>query len=188
MTDDQLIDAALAGNSTAFGELVLKYQDRLYNTLVHVTGSTEDARDVAQDAFVQAFVKLETFQGQSAFYTWLYRIAINFSLSNRRRQKIRTCQSVEQMREATGDEPTSAGETPHDRIEQQETASQVRTALAQLSEDHREILVLREMDGCDYETISRLLDLPVGTVRSRLHRARLEIREHLRAVLQEDRR
>src|SRR5690349_3506078 len=75
--DDQLIAEALAGNSSAFGQLVRKYQDRLYNAVVHVAGCAEDARDVVQDAFVQAFVKLETFQGSSAFYTWLYRIAFN---------------------------------------------------------------------------------------------------------------
>src|SRR6202030_4235360 len=81
--DAQLIDEALAGQSVSFGRLVTKYQDRLYNALVHVIGSTEEARDVVQDAFVQAFLKLGSFHRSSAFYTWLYRIAFNVAISRR---------------------------------------------------------------------------------------------------------
>ena len=84
--DAQLISQALAGQTAAFGQLVQKYQDRLYNTLVHVAGNAEDAKDVVQEAFVQAFLKLESFQGASAFYTWLYRIAFNVAATHRRRR------------------------------------------------------------------------------------------------------
>ena len=104
MNDDaQLIEETLAGKSTAFGQLVRKYQDRLYNTVVHVVGSTEDAQDVVQDAFVQAFLKLDSFQQTSAFYTWLYRIAFNVAASLRRRRK--PTLSVERTRETSGEEP-----------------------------------------------------------------------------------
>ena len=104
MNDDaQLIDEALAGRSVAFGQLVTKYQDRLYNALVHVIGSADEARDVVQDAFVQAFLKLSSFHRTSAFYTWLYRIAFNVAISRRRRRK--PMASVEQSREASGQEP-----------------------------------------------------------------------------------
>jgi RNA polymerase sigma-70 factor (ECF subfamily) len=179
-----LIDDALAGNTAAFGQLVVKYQDRLYNTIAHVIGSTEEAYDVVQDALVLAFVKLESFQRESAFYTWLYRIAFNVAVSRSRRRK--PMLSVDQARELSGEEPPGRAESPGDRLEQQERVSQVQAALATLSEEHRTVLVLREMDGCCYETISEILDLPVGTVRSRLHRARLQLREQLKAVLQED--
>jgi RNA polymerase sigma-70 factor (ECF subfamily) len=182
--DDRLIDLALAGNSAAFGDLVCKYQDRLYNTIVHVIGSAEDARDVVQDAFVQAFVKLETFQRTSAFYTWLYRIAFNAAISRKRRQ--RPTLSVEQQREHSGEEPTDGGEAPEEGLERQELAEQVRAALANLSEEHRAVIVLREMDGHDYDAIAGILELPVGTVRSRLHRARLQLRNELKLVLQLD--
>jgi len=182
--DAQLIDEALAGSSAAFGQLVTKYQDRLYNTVLHVVGSSEDAYDVVQDAFVQAFLKLETFGRASAFYTWLYRIAFNSALTRRRRHKPTV--SVEQARELSGDEPLGREESPDARLEQQERVSQVRAALATLTEEHRTVLVLREMDGCCYETIAEMLDLPVGTVRSRLHRARLQLRDELKVVLQED--
>ena len=88
MNDDaKLIDASLAGDTAAFGQLVQKYQDRLYHTMTHVVGSLEDAEDIVQDALVQAFVKLETFQGASAFFTWLYRIAFNLAMSQKRRTK-----------------------------------------------------------------------------------------------------
>jgi RNA polymerase sigma-70 factor, ECF subfamily len=182
--DAQLINETLSGDTAAFGQLVTLYQDRLYNTLAHVLGSSEDAYDVVQDAFVQAFLKLESFHRESAFYTWLYRIAFNVAISRRRRQK--PSLSVEQAKESTGEEPLSRDEAPGGRLEQQERVCQVQAALALLSEEHRTVLVLREMDGCCYESIGEILDLPVGTVRSRLHRARLQLRELLKGVLQED--
>lgn len=185
MNDDpHLIDESLAGNSAAFGELVCRYQDRLYHSLVHVTGSAEDARDIAQDAFVQAFVKLETFQRTSAFFTWLYRIAFNLAISQRRRRK--PTASIEQARETGGHEPVEDGGGPGDRLELRERAGLVRAALATLSDEHRQVLVLREMEGCDYETIGAMLDLPIGTVRSRLHRARTQLRDQLKGVLSAD--
>jgi RNA polymerase sigma-70 factor (ECF subfamily) len=182
--DAQLIDETLAGHTAAFGRLVLKYQDRLYNTVVHVAGNAEDARDVVQEAFVQAFLKLDTFQHSSAFYTWLYRIAFNVAASHRRRR--RPTLSVEYARETSGLEPIDDGNGPTERLEQHDRCQQVRQALERLSEEHRTVLVLREIDGCCYETIADVLDLPIGTVRSRLHRARLQLREQLKEVLMID--
>jgi RNA polymerase sigma-70 factor, ECF subfamily len=178
--DFALIDEALQGRPAAFGRLVEKYQDRLYNTLVHLTGQAEDARDVAQDAFAQAFLRLETFQRASSFFTCLYRIAFNLAATRRRR--MRPSVSMEQLREATGQEPVDRSARPGDRIEQEERCRQVREAIAQLEEEYRVVLVLREIDGCCYERIAEILDLPVGTVRSRLHRARLQLREQLKQV------
>jgi RNA polymerase sigma-70 factor (ECF subfamily) len=182
--DAQLIDEVLAGQSVSFGRLVTKYQDRLYNALVHVIGSADEASDVVQDAFVQAFLKLGSFRRSSAFYTWLYRIAFNVSMSRRRRRWPMI--SVEQAREASGREPLARDAGPSARLERQERVGQVQAALAVMSEEHRAVLVLREMDGLCYESIAEVLDLPVGTVRSRLHRARLELCEQLKEVLQEE--
>jgi RNA polymerase sigma-70 factor (ECF subfamily) len=179
--DAQLIHDTLSGKAAAFGELVRKYQDRLYNTVVHVVGSPEDALDVVQEAFVQAFLKLETFKQSSAFYTWLYRIAFNMAASHRRRRK--PALSVEHVRESSGDEPIDPEPGPADRLHQDERCRQVREAIAALPEEHRAVVVLREIDGCCYETIAEILDVPVGTVRSRLHRARLQLREELKEVL-----
>jgi RNA polymerase sigma-70 factor (ECF subfamily) len=182
--DVQLIDATLAGDSTAFGQLVTKYQNRLYNTMVQVVGSAEDAQDVVQEAFVQAFLRLDRFRRAAAFYTWLYRIAFNMAMSQKRRR--RPAGSVEEARARTGDDPIDTAEPPEGQILQAERAAQVRAALAALSEQHRAILILREIDDCPYDQIADILELPVGTVRSRLHRARLQLREQLREVLEEE--
>ena len=155
MKDDaRLITESLRGDSGAFGQLVQKYQDRLFNTVMHITGCREEAEDLVQDAFVQAFVKLDSFHGDSAFYTWLYRIAFNFAISRRRRKRVEL--SVDQTREATGDEPIDDGESPDDQMLRKERAHQVQAALKRLSDEHRTILVLREMEGCCYETIAEI--------------------------------
>lgn len=180
--DSQLIAEALSGHSGSFGTLVERYQDRLYNTMVHVVGSREDAHDVVQDAFVQAFVKLETFEQTAAFYTWLYRIAFNMAMSRLRRKKPTV--SVEQARESTGIDPVDPQAPPDSPLEKDEQVAQVRVAISRLGEDHRQVLVLREIDGRSYDEISEILDLPVGTVRSRLHRARMDLRDQLKDILQ----
>jgi len=182
--DTSLIEATLRGESAAFGRLVQKYQDRLYNTLVHLTGNAEDAADLAQEAFVQAFVKLDTFRRSSTFYTWLYRIAFNQTASYYRRTK--TTASLDAARETSGREPVDMNPGPHEQLEQQENRAQVREALARLSDEHRAVLVLREIEGCDYETIAGMLDVPVGTVRSRLFRARAQMHDELKEILTAD--
>jgi RNA polymerase sigma-70 factor (ECF subfamily) len=186
VNDDEIqsIERCLAGDSAAFGDLVTRYQDRLHNALLHICGSTEEARDVCQEAFVQAYVKLETFQRSSAFYTWLYRIAFNTAVSRGRRK--RPTISVEQTRESTGLEPADPHESPTHRLEQQERVRQVQAGLASLSEEHRVVLVLKEIEGYRYEEIAELLELPIGTVRSRLFRARIQLRDKLKEVFQED--
>jgi RNA polymerase sigma-70 factor (ECF subfamily) len=182
--DAQIIQRVLAGETPAFGLLVLRYQDRLYNTLYHVVGSAEDAHDLVQDAFVQSLVKLHTFRGGSAFYTWLYRIAFNLAMSLKRRE--RPAESIEKVRQLTGHEPAGENDRPEEPVLRAERVELVRAALAALADEHRTILVLREIDGCCYESISEILDLPIGTVRSRLHRARTQLRVELKDVLQEE--
>ena len=181
LDDFRLIDEALSGDAGSFGKLVRKYQDRLYNSMLHIVRSPEEAEDVVQDAFVQAYVKLETFGRASAFYTWLYRIAFNVSVSRHRRK--RPVLSVDAARDATGLEPTAADDTPQQHLEREESIRQVQQSLAALEEANRSILVLREIDGLSYDEISTILDLPLGTVRSRLHRARLQLRQELKESL-----
>jgi RNA polymerase sigma-70 factor, ECF subfamily len=176
--DARLIAETLAGNRAAFEQLVCKYQNRLFNTLWHLVDSREEAEDVAQEAFVQAFLKLDSFGGRSAFYTWLYRIAFNLAVSRRRRRRPEI--SVDSYAGGAGPEPHDRDTGPDEQLLRKERIHQVREAIQSLHEEHRAILVLREMDGCCYETIAEILDLPVGTVRSRLHRARLQLREQLK--------
>lgn len=181
--DKQLVEETLAGKTESFELLVRKHQDRLYNTLVHVTGNTHEAEEVAQDAMLQAFSKLDSFRGNSSFYTWLYRIAFNLSVSRNRKKRPRV--SLDQMHANAGVDPTDSVERPDAVMEQSERAQQVHNALNQLSEEFRTILVLREMEDCDYETISEMLAIPIGTVRSRLHRGRTMLRDYLRESIGE---
>jgi RNA polymerase sigma-70 factor, ECF subfamily len=178
--DKRLIAETLAGQTAAFGTLVQKYQDRLFNTVAHLSGNLEDARDVVQDAFVQAFVKLNTFRGSSAFYTWLYRIAFNINAG--RQRKCRPTASIDGNEERIGIDPADDSDGPVEQLERQDRCRQIRCALEKMSDEHRTVLVLREIDGCDYDAIAEMLEVPVGTVRSRLHRARLEMRERLKEV------
>ncbi|HOM15684.1 MAG TPA: sigma-70 family RNA polymerase sigma factor [Thermoguttaceae bacterium] len=177
--DVRLIETTLQGQTAAFGQLVQKYQDRLFNTLLYVLGNAEDARDIVQEAFVQALVKLESFHQASSFYTWLYRIAFNIAASWRRKKKLDRV-SLDQMHQQSGQEPIAHTEQPDARLDREDCCRQVHEALDQLPEEYRTILVLREMEGHCYETIAEMLDLPVGTVRSRLHRARWQLRQLLK--------
>lgn len=181
--DDELIDRALLGDPDAFGALVRRYQDRLFTSIVHVVGSRENAEDVVQDAFVQAFLKLPKFRRTSSFYTWLYRIAFNAAASHRRRRK-GARESIDANRELFGHDLADPAGGPDDRLVRQEQVALIRAALASLSDEHRVVIVLREIDGCDYETIAEILEISVGTVRSRLHRARSLMREQLKAIRQ----
>ena len=176
-TEPGLVAAAVQGNRDAYGQLVRKYQDRLMTTVYHVVQDRTDAEDLCQEAFLRAFVHLRTFSGRSAFYTWLCRIALNLAIGeHRRRQRL---SSLESTRESTGEEPADRGDLPGDRLVRKESLSQIQKALAALAPDQRAVLLLRTVDGLNYQEISQVLDLNVGTVRSRLHRARMQLRDLL---------
>jgi RNA polymerase sigma-70 factor (ECF subfamily) len=185
-SDEQLITECLQGQTHVFGDLVVRYQDRLYNMLVNVLGSGEDARDVAQEAFISAFQKLHTFRGRSAFYSWLFRIAMNSAVS-RQRKRNRVPVSIEAVRDRSGLEP--ADQHPENRpgfsIEATERQTAVRAALADLPEEFRTVLVLKEMEDLKYDEIAEIIGCPIGTVRSRIHRARAELRDRLMTLMHE---
>lgn len=177
MNDEELIQQSLSGDRAAFEKLILRYQDRLYNTMVHVSGNAEDAFDVVQEAFLQSYLRLSTFRRSSRFYTWLYRIAFNLALAMRRKKRPQT--SVDGLMDDCGQEPVGQQVSPLEQVGNDEMAEILWKAIDQLHEDYRSAIVLREMEGCSYEEISLILDLPVGTVRSRLHRARNILKEAL---------
>ena len=180
--EEELIQSALAGKSSSFELLVTRYQDRLYTAMISVVGSTDEAEDVVQEAFIQAYLKLNTFQQNSRFYTWLYRIAFNFALAKRRRHRGHL--SLEEGREVSGTEPKSKFDGPESRMSRSEDINLVHQALAELSEDHKSILVLREMEDLAYEDIAEVLQISIGTVRSRLNRARLALKQQLEKFAQ----
>jgi RNA polymerase sigma-70 factor (ECF subfamily) len=176
--DQQLIEQALHGDTAAYGQLVRRYQDRLFTSLIHVVASREEAEDVAQEAFVQAMLKLNSFRQDSSFYTWLYRIAVNTALYRQRRRRQEP--SLDAVRAIPGHELPDPGVDPSDRLMREERATEIQRALSRLAEEYRLVLVMRDVDGFDYRSIARILDVSVGTVRSRLHRARSLMREQLR--------
>lgn len=182
-SDQELIRRCLSGQTESFGLLVERYQHRLYHALVQVLGSPNDAQDVAQDAFVHALEKLQTFRGQSAFYSWLFRIALNTAASARRKRK-RMTSSVDVAKESTGVEPIDPRPStdPTHAMEVSDRQRLVNQALGKLPEEFRVVLVLKEVDGMSYEEIAGVCDCPVGTVRSRLHRARQEMLGQLRVL------
>jgi RNA polymerase sigma-70 factor (ECF subfamily) len=175
-----LIDECLRGDTAAFGELVHRYQERLYNTVYRLVDNAEDAQDVVQEAFLNAYQSLDRFNRDSRFFTWLYRIAINTAISLKRKQ--RGGRSIEARRNGNGGlEPpdVSAFSQPGHALEQAEEEHRIQAALNRLSPEHRAVLVLKDIEGQKYEQMAEILQVPIGTIRSRLHRARAELRELL---------
>jgi len=186
LTDHELIGQVLAGDGAAFGEIVERHENRLYNTVYRLVGSAEDARDLLQDTFVKAYENLEHFRGGSSLYTWLFRIAVNTSLSHRRRRK------WVQMSAPAGDadDPNpgnavadTAAADPADPLITAETEALVQEAINDLDDEHRTVVVLRDIQHCDYHEIAEILEVPPGTVKSRLHRARMMLRDKLEPLL-----
>jgi RNA polymerase sigma-70 factor (ECF subfamily) len=179
--DAKLIQQTLAGDRSAFGNLVRKYQDRLFNVAFRLVGHMEDAHDVTQEAFINAFESLPRFQGDAQFFTWLYRIAVNAAISRQRKRR----ETVSLQQGGRPDKPLpepfdeSFDHQPGDALERRESDQRIHAALQQVAPDFRTVLVLRDLEGMKYEEIAVALDLPIGTVRSRLHRARLELRSIL---------
>ncbi len=180
-TDVDLIRRTLEGNNGSFGELVRKYQDRLYNTVVRIVGNQSDAEDIVQEAFVRAFTKLKDFRQDCAFYTWLYRLAVNLAVTHMRRKV--PAISLDTSRELGFGEPLDQEESAEASLMREERAPVIAAALAKLNKQHRTILVLREIERFDYATIAKVLCLNVGTVRSRLHRARTQMRKLLNVAV-----
>lgn len=185
-TDDELVDRAARGEGEAFEELVIRYQDRVYNLLLRLTGSNDDAEDLAQETFLKAYRALGSFRRGSKFYTWLFRIAVNAGYSRGRKQVRR--QRVEGVRldapaRAGGDEDSAAWSDrmasstadPTEELEQRQLRERVQQGLAQLDEEYRSVILLRDMDGMDYGAIAESLNISYAAVKSRLHRARLEL-------------
>jgi RNA polymerase sigma-70 factor (ECF subfamily) len=171
--------------------LVQRYQDRLYVTLLRMVGHPEDAADLVQETFVRAMQAVARFEGKSSLYTWLFRIAINLAISHRRAGKYRSAASLDAApddgeglnKQAAGLRRQIAQETEADpalSAQQRLDYERLLVALSELEPDFRAVIVLRDIDECDYEQMAGILDVPVGTVKSRLFRARSALRERLR--------
>jgi len=178
--DRRAISECLNGRPDAFGDLVRRYQDRLFNAVLRIVDNADDALDVVQDSFLNAFQSLGTFKGDAEFFTWLYRIAFNAAVSQRRKKRAVLSLDAGRNGEAVVDPADdSEGIRPGEELERSEQHTAIHSALNRLSIEHRAVLVMKDLDGLKYEQIAEVTGVPIGTVRSRLHRARLELRDLL---------
>jgi RNA polymerase sigma-70 factor (ECF subfamily) len=183
--DQSLAQRAAAGDPAAFDQLVGRYQDRVYGLTHRLVGDADLAMDLSQETFLRAWRGIASFEGQSEFFTWLWRIARNVVISHGRSESVRPklVSNSGGEEESVVHEPVAASPAPESRLVREDERRSLLRALRALPFEFREVLVLRDMEDRPYEEIAVLLQVPLGTVRSRLHRARLALREHLRLSL-----
>lgn len=179
--ESDLVDRARNGDLHAFDTLIECHEDRVYNLCLWVLGTRDEACDAAQDAFVRAYRYLHKFRGDSSFGTWLGRIALNVArdAATRRKRAPMPFSALGHDEESQDMDVPAEGPGPAALQLQRERQTAVRTALAGLSENHRLVLVMFELQGMGYEEIAAVLELPVGTIKSRINRARAALREAL---------
>ena len=185
--NDQLLEERVQkGDSRAFDLLVKKYQSRLAKLVSRYIRNADDVQDVVQDTFIKAYRALPNFRGESAFYTWIYRIAINTAknqlVSNSRKSPANSVDAQEIEKYDASDWLTESA-TPERELFTSELKTTVNTAMQDLPPDLREAITLREIEGLSYEEIAQVMDCPIGTVRSRIFRAREAIDEKLKPLL-----
>lgn len=198
--DSELLRRAQLGDRAAFGELVLRVQDRLYNSVLRLVGDPEEARELTQETFTRALLKIESFRNESGPYTWLFRIAVNLAISQLRKVQRHRVFSLSQSGSTNGDrrghadQDQAAGlvnrmggrgtDSPDKIVEQRERDEQVLGALGRLDAEYRAVLVMRDVEGFDYQQMADILGLPLGTLKSRLFRARLALRDELKGYME----
>jgi RNA polymerase sigma-70 factor, ECF subfamily len=185
--DQQLVERVQRGDKQAFGLLVDKYRRKLARLLSRFIRDQAEVEDVVQEAFIKAYRALPNFRGESAFYTWLYRIGINtaknYLVSMGRRPQTSNEIEVEDAENFEDGDELRTVDTPETELMTKEIAKTVQTAIESLPEDLKTAIVLREIEGLSYEEIATMMDCPIGTVRSRIFRARESIAERLRPLL-----
>ncbi|MDQ2686841.1 MAG: sigma-70 family RNA polymerase sigma factor [Armatimonadota bacterium] len=192
--DKELVERCRDHDGAAFNEVLERYKTKVYNYLLRMMGNAADAEDLTQEVFVRLYTSLDSFRSQASLNTWLFRIAGNLCIDHfRRAKKHRAIAfSLDEPRDAEGAE-AGGGKTyevpdttyePHRVAEQAETAQQIQQALGQLPEKLRAVLILHDIEGLPYEEIAQIVGCPLGTVKSRLFNARLQLRQRLTSYLQ----
>lgn len=201
--DVVLLQKAQAGDRGAYGQIVVLYQDRLYNAVLRLVGDRDEARELTQEAFTRGLEKIDSFRGDASPYTWLFRIGVNLAISQLR--KVRRTRVFSLDRPSGGsragrnghagfDDDQAAGlvdrvtrdrgeATPPERAEKHERDQAVLAALGRLDAEYRAVLVMRDIEGFDYQQMADVLGLPLGTLKSRLFRARMALRDELKGYL-----
>ena len=172
LDDGLLVERAKDGDRRAFSELVRRHQAVVYRSCYRVVGNREDAKDASQEAFIRAYRKLDTFRGNSAFKTWMLRIAMNVSLNERSRRKL-------PREEVASVESIAGPEIPEAELMKSEVVAQIHKALQLVQPDHRAAVVLRDLEGLTYQETAETLDIAEGTAKSWIHRGRKQLRELL---------
>jgi len=178
-----LVKRARQGDLGAYDELVRRYQERIYATVYHMTSNHEDASDLAQEAFIKAFQALKSFKGGSSFYTWVYRIAVNKTINFLKQRRNRMQMSLDDLDFNAEHDPDLIAliseKTPRREINLTELQEKLNAAMQKLSEPHRLVVTLHDVQGLSHEEIAEIMDCNIGTVRSRLFYARQQLQAYL---------
>ena len=177
--ESAIVRRAQQGDLAAYDELIRRYQERIYATVYHMTSNHEDANDLAQEAFIKAFQALKSFKGGSSFYTWIYRIAVNKTINFLKQRKNRTHMSLNDLDFNAEHDPDLVAlvsdKTPRRDAHLAELQEKLNEAMLKLSEPHRLVVTLHDVQGLAHEEIAQIMDCNVGTVRSRLFYARQQL-------------
>ncbi len=185
VTSDEavLVDRARHGDLGAYDELVQRYQQRIYATVYHMTSNHEDANDLAQEAFIKAYQALKSFKGGSSFYTWVYRIAVNKTINFLKQRKNRTHLSLNDLDFNAENDPDLVAlvsdKTPRRDASLTELQEKLNEAMQRLSDQHRLVVTLHDVQGLSHEEIAKIMECNIGTVRSRLFYARQQLQGYL---------
>lgn len=186
-SDWQLVQRVQTGDVAAFDQLVVKYRERVLSVIYNMTSNREDAADLTQDAFIKAFRSIKRFQGQSSFFTWLYRIAVNGTLTHLRKNKLRSFFSFEKINEEDKNTELLAKLTDKNGADRElyvkELQEKLNEAMQKLSISHRTVVTLFEIDNLSHEEIAEIMDCSLGTVRSRLHYAKQLLQSELQSYI-----
>jgi len=184
-TSDELdlVEQAKRGQLTAYDELVRRYQERIYATVYHMTSNHEDANDLAQETFIKAYQALMSFKGGSSFYTWLYRIAVNKTINFLKQRRNRVQMSLNDLAFNAENDPDLVAlvsdKTPRRDLNLVELQERLNAAMLKLSEQHRLVVTLHDIQGLPHDEIAKIMDCNIGTVRSRLFYARQQLQAYL---------
>lgn len=181
--EEVLVSRARQGDLAAYDDLVRRYQERIYATVYHMTSNHEDANDLAQEAFIKAFHALKSFKGGSSFYTWVYRIAVNKTINFLKQRKNKAQISLDDLDFNAEHDPDLVAliseKTPRRDVNLAELQEKLNIAMQKLSEPHRLVVTLHDVQGLSHEEIAKIMDCNIGTVRSRLFYARQQLQAYL---------
>ena len=182
-SEELYLESARKGDLTAYDELVKMYQERIYATVYHMTANHEDANDLAQEAFIKAFHALKSFKGGSSFYTWVYRIAVNKTINFLKQRKNRAHLSLDDIDMNAEHDPDLVAlvsdKTPRRDVNLSELQERLNIAMQKLSDSHRLVVTLHDVQGLSHEEIAKIMGCNIGTVRSRLFYARQQLQAYL---------